>query len=277
MIDLFVYSWYYTGVYLYGHCLDAEGNYKLLKVQNYYPSCYVEGENIKNSSVIPLKTEYKIMATSIDISVKKPFQRVFFKNITDMNIFVSEYKYKTYMADIEQILFFLSQINADYVGWISLNINGLSSIQDVYTVNASHITAVKNKNPYSCPKIMAFDIEVYSEDYSMPKAYKLSDKVEMISVVISEKSIIKKYILHTQKMFNINKSITELIYENETDLILGFFELIKIENPTVITGFNIFNFDFKYIISRLQLKLIEIPNVSVQEKFFVKIIKMSAY
>ena len=272
MTDLFVYSWYYTGFGIYGHCLDVEGKYKLLQVKNYHPSCYIEGEVFPKSSVIPIRTEYMSMATSRDISVKKPFYKVFFKNIRDMNNFVSEFKYKTYMTDIQQILIFLSQIDADNVGWISISENSLCDF--TYTVNMSSITAIKDRNPYSSPKVMAFDIEVYSNDYTMPKAYRLSDKVEMISVVVSEKSTVKKYILHTvQQLLNIEDTI-EITYTDEISLILGFFELIKDENPTVITGFNIFNFDFKYIISRLQLRLIEIPNVSVHEKFSVNIIKV---
>ena len=48
----------------------------------------------------------------------------------------------------------------------------------------------------------------------------------------------------------------------KTDLIIKFFELIKHEDPTIITGFNIYGFDLHYLVSRLQLRLTEIPDVS---------------
>lgn len=43
------------------------------------------------------------------------------------------------------------------------------------------------------------------------------------------------------------------VFNNEKDLILGFTELIKIEQPNIITGWNIFKFDTEFMIERAQI------------------------
>ena len=272
-MDLFVYSWYYTGYTVYGHGLNDEGEYALLKIDDYRPSCYVEGERLPNCSVVPWRAEYRRMVTSKDISVKRPFHQVFFKNMKEMEAFVSEVKYNIYMADIPQITIFLSQMDVDHVGWVRADVR--EKRHDVYDVKASSISGIKDKNPYSSPKVMAFDIEVRSADLGMPRSYRLSDSVEMISVVcfyVGNSTGAKTYVLHTFTELNIGYE--EVRYESETELIIGFFELIKKEDPTVLTGFNIFNFDIRYLISRLQLRLLEIPDISRGIKNAVDIIKV---
>ena len=272
-MDLFVYSWYYTGYTVYGHGLNDEGEYALLKIDDYRPSCYVEGERLPNCSVVPWRAEYRRMVTSKDISVKRPFHQVFFKNMKEMEAFVSEVKYNIYMADISQITIFLSQIDVDHVGWVRADVR--EKRHGVYDVKASSISGIKDKNPYSSPKVMAFDIEVRSADLGMPRSYRLTDSVEMISVVCfyaGNSTSAKIYVLHT--FMELDTGYEEVKYESETELIIGFFELIKKEDPTVLTGFNIFNFDIRYLISRLQLRLLEIPDISRGIKNAVDIIKV---
>ena len=275
-MDLFAYSWYYTGYAICGHCLDDGGRYRLLRVRDYRPSCYVEGERLPSCSVVPLKAEYKLMVTSRDISTKKPFHRVFFKNIKHMNDFASEVKYGVYMADIPQVNVFLSQNDVDHVGWVRVeNTTVTNSDNVVYDVESASIRAMKDKDPLSSPKVMVFDIEVRSADMGMPRPYMLSDTVEMISVVffdVGKPELTKKYLLHVYPKLQIDEE--QLIYEDEVGLIRGFFELMNKEDPTVITGFNIFNFDIKYLVSRLQLRLLEIPDVSKGIKNTVDIIKV---
>ena len=50
--------------------------------------------------------------------------------------------------------------------------------------------------------------------------------------------------------------------------------MLEQEDATVITGFNIFGFDIHYLVSRLQLRLLEIPDVSRGLKNSVNIIKV---
>lgn len=252
-MELFVYHWYYNGYNIYGHSLQTNGDYKLIHITDYKPSCFIEGESVPSCRVHKHKIIHRRMVTSRDISETKWFCQVFFDNIQDMKTFVSEIKCTAFMADIQQIDIFLSQKDIDHVGWIKVDVQAQTYKQD-------DIHPVKNKLPYASPKLFIFDLEVKSSDQGMPQAYRYHDTVEMISVIIVHNNEIQhKYILHVFQQLDIPE---EILFENETELILGFFKLILSENPTVITGYNIFNFDFKYLVSRLQLKLLEIPPVS---------------
>lgn len=225
--DLFVYNWFYNGYAVYGHCLNQEGKYVLLKITDFYPSCYVEGSNVPHCDVTPYKVEYKNMVTSQNVSSVHPFCRVFFYNLKDMNNFTSKVR-GCYMTDIPQISAFLSQVNADHVGWIQVvNMAKTANHDDTSFIitNMSNITKknVSNKLPFSDPKIMAFDIEVKSCNTGMPKPHKIADTVEMISVVVFSKNQCTKYIMHTyRKPFGISDA-TDIICENEINLITRFF------------------------------------------------------
>lgn len=273
MVELFVYNWFYTGYTVYGHCLNKNGNYKLLVVNGFKPSCYVSsGSKLPESEKVSnFKAVCKRMVTSTDISTLQEFYQVFFDNTDDMHAFTSEQRYRSrvYMADIPQINIFLAQINADHVGWVRVNSQKVESPEAV--------TFIKDMNPYVNPRVMVFDIEVFSQDSGMPRPYRITDKIEMISVVVYNTGNIKDikvYILHKCESCLFVPEANEVICKDEEELIMKFFDIMKQEDPTIITGFNIYGFDIKYLISRLQLRLIKIPDVSRGLKNSIDVIKI---
>ena len=264
--EYFVYNWFYTGYTVYGHCLDIEGHYRLITVHGFYPSCYVESKNgdTSFSTVDPVKVEYKEMRSSRDISAILPYYQLFFENTKQMETFVSEARknyIKVHMAEesIPQIAVFLSQRNLSYVGWIRLRGKecGVCPSENIFPSN--------NIVPYNYPTVMAFDIEVKSSNSGMPQPCMIDDTVEMISVVLFENDVdrsTRSFIMHAyDQNMNID-GVVDVMCNDEADLIIKFFELIKQEDPTIITGFNIYGFDLHYLVSRLQLRLTEIPDVS---------------
>ena len=258
-MELFVYNWFYTGFTIYGHCLDINGEYKLLKVRNFLPSCYVEGETVRPSStVVPVQAEYRRMLSSRDISSQRPFHLLSFQNAKDMSHFSQDGR--CYMADIPQVTNFLSQIQADHVGWVKVN---CSAAQKCATVGMLDIVSMPDKIPPFTPKVLSFDIEVRSLDAGMPQPYRIRDTVEMISVVtFCNGQALSTYIIHAMdEPFDIEDAL-DIRCADEIDMITRFFTLIKEEDPTIITGYNIYGFDIHYLVSRLKLRLVEIPDVS---------------
>jgi DNA polymerase delta subunit 1 len=269
MEDLFVYSWFYTGYNVYGHCLNNNGKYRLLTVRGFRPSCYVEGETVPTSSVVPAKAEYRRMATSRNVSLLAPFHKLYFDNSKQMDAFLFEVRARSYMADIPHITVFLSQTGADHVGWIR--------VPKVDCCKPDNVVPLRDKIPYPAPRVLVFDIEVKSSDLGMPQPHRIEDTVEMVSVVVfnngSGSTSSKRYILHTLSE-SLDIGVEELFYKDEVELITGFFRLLEQEDPTVITGFNIFGFDIHYLVSRLRLRLREIPDVSRGLRGSVDIIKV---
>ena len=253
---VFVYLWEYRYNSIYAHSLDDNGKYILLRIQNYMPSCYVEGEMFPASKIVPAKIKRLNMTTSLDVCNKRAYHRAWFKNYKNMEDFVKNNSKKCFMHEISTITMFLSFNNLDTVGWVKLE-NFTIDINNIY--NCEKIRAHSEKTPYSTPKVMAFDIEVLSSDTSMPKAYRPFDAIEMISVICGTAQGKREYLLHkcTKKLCDPN----EIMFANELELIRGFFKIIGSENPDVITGYNIYGFDFNYIVERLQRILKTMPDV----------------
>jgi DNA polymerase elongation subunit (family B) len=117
-----------------------------------------------------------------------------------------------------------------------------------------------------CPKILAFDIEVNSSVTSAMPADKPEDAVFQLSCVITEKDKPRRKILLSLKPSEEESSpgggaeavreslakegISVHFFENEKALLLGFMDLVSVEKPNVITGFNIFGFDVEYVMKR---------------------------
>lgn len=248
-MELFVYNWFYTGYTVYGHCLDKNGKYRQVKITNFLPSCYVEGDTVPSSTIVPVRAEYKRMLSSRDVSSLRPFYRLHFRNGNDMEMFARQQRGNCYMADIPQVTTFLSQADVDHVGWIKKG----AAPNDVQRLDMI---------PPSSPRVMSFDIEVRSMDAGMPQPHRILDTVEIISVVVKGNDTpTATYILHMVDGLDVPECVN-VVCRNEIDLIIRFFNLIKSEDPTVITGYNIYGFDLHYLVSRLRLRLVEIPNVS---------------
>ena len=269
-MEFFVYSWEYKYGIVCAHSLDDDGKYTFLRVHNYMPSCYVEGDRFPSSNIIPVKIERANMATSLDVCNRRTYHQAWFKSYKNMEDFTKNNRNRCFMHEIPTITMFLSFSGLDTVGWVKLD-NATKDSTGAVSVDCANIRARADRAPYSTPKVMAFDIEVSSSDMSMPKAYRASDAVEMISVICGERS----YLLHKCVFSQAKKPVPvgsskkelgvdigkEIICVNELELIRKFFQIIGSEDPDVITGYNIYGFDFNYIVERLQRVLKTIPDV----------------
>ena len=145
-------------------------------------------------------------------------------------------------------------------GWISFAGNLVSEVDKITLCDLEY--KVNWKNMKKCdratvglPKIMGFDIEVNSSNPSaMPKAEKPEDKIFQISCVFSREGSIE----YESHLLTLGDPVQSIVGEeaiihrflNEAELIVGFTELIRKENPNVIVGYNILNFDIPYMIER---------------------------
>ena len=102
------------------------------------------------------------------------------------------------------------------------------------------------------PGILAFDIETYSKKHkALPCFLNSSDVVYMISCIYYKKGQIKRY--------GIIKGITDELpgfahifrVETEQELIQVFADIVNALDPIIITGYNIFGYDYEYCDNRL--------------------------
>lgn len=128
-----------------------------------------------------------------------------------------------------------------------------------YTVKWENL-AEKPLTTVARPLLMGYDIEVNSSiPSSMPKAHRPQDKIFQVSCVFARQGCkpdaYERYLLTLGEPDTdiLGENIEVLMYETESDILLGFVELIQEKQPNIIIGYNIFTFDIPYMIERAKL------------------------
>lgn len=179
---------------------------------------------------------------------------------------LTENKIKTYESNLDPILKFMHDTKIKSTGWIELTENNFSKgvfskcdlnfASDVRMTNyKKHIKPV-DMDDIAPFVIASIDIECYSSTGEFPNADVKGDECFQIAVSLEkincEDGIYKK-ICFTSKKTNKLDEDDVLCYEDEKTMIEGFCKFIMIENVDIITGWNVFGFDFEYLDKRYKL------------------------
>jgi DNA polymerase elongation subunit (family B) len=101
-------------------------------------------------------------------------------------------------------------------------------------------------------KILSFDIECTSEDGKFPQATRNGDKVIQIGMtysLVGKTECLHKEVLCLKDTDDI-PGAQVICYRTERELLLGFTNRLQYHDPDIITGYNIFGFDYKYLHDR---------------------------
>ena len=122
-----------------------------------------------------------------------------------------------------------------------------------YNVAYKNISA-SDRGDIVVPKILSFDIEVYSSNPTMmPRPHIDEDKIFQISCVLNYQiDGCSKFLLSlgNPEMPSSSRDIQVLKFARECDLISGFANFIHKSKPNCLIGYNILGFDFQYMIDR---------------------------
>ena len=180
-----------------------------------------------------------------------------------------------HQSEADELLQFFSSRNLPRNGWAEFRGNELvgeekKTICDKeYKVSYKDIKRHEEQLNLSNPKILSFDIEVYSSDPSrMPDFKKDEDEIFQISCVImnyTDNIVNSRKVLLTlgnPDPVITGEDVTILEYANEKELLMGFVDLTKKIKPHIITGYNILGFDVQYMLERSKL-----PRNRVSQEF----------
>ena len=173
---------------------------------------------------------------------------------------------KTFESNKDPILQFLHARNVLSCGWIEIKNTLDYDFDDIGQSNNADIAVVvdyRQIKPYQnneCEEILPFvigamDIECISDDNKFPEPRKKSDRIVSIATTFSrvkEEECYRKVVLLIGKCPPL-EGIEVICCKNEKELILKWCELIIQENPDVLTNWNGFGFDDKYIYFRSKL------------------------
>ena len=114
---------------------------------------------------------------------------------------------------------------------------------------------VFEKQSISKIRIASYDLECTSGDGSFPQANRDTDKIIQIGTTFSlngDENCYMKHIITLNSCSPIEGAIVES-YDTEEEVILAWQNLIIKEDPDIITGWNIYGFDNKYIHDRANI------------------------
>ena len=167
-------------------------------------------------------------------------------------------KLNIYESNILPVLRFIHTRDLESVGWISVPKHKITEFDNPptycefnYRTQWSNISRVDD-NSMAKFIIASYDIECTSGDGSFPQPYRDEDQVIQIGVTLSrvgEDECYERYLLSLNETADIDNA-TVIWYKTEKELLLGFTELIRKIDPDIITGYNIFGFDFYYLYER---------------------------
>lgn len=108
------------------------------------------------------------------------------------------------------------------------------------------------------PGILAFDIECYSDNHrAMPNPYCARHVAYMISCIYQKSGLRdtrKRYVIIMGECHDI-EGVEVIRVKDEVEMCKEFARLVRELDPEILTGFNIFSFDYPYLDTRLKRKL----------------------
>ncbi len=174
---------------------------------------------------------------------------------------------------VKSILRFFHTQNLDPTGWMTIKYGKYSRNvgppEDKYDVTGKHsrcqievnckynaVTKVE-KNVIGKILVASFDLECVSDDGSFPKASKPLDPVIQIGTTVyifGEKECKLSYVatLGACAPIEAENTIVES-YTTEKELILGWAKFMARLDPDIVTGYNIWGFDWKYLWERAKM------------------------
>jgi DNA polymerase elongation subunit (family B) len=265
-----------------------------LKVQNFTPYFYIEipGNYTTNDlrrliGVVKQKVYYKHRNSLIEYKIVKKhkfygftdgklytyallkfhsywgfkaFERVFNNPIKYQNNWK---KFQLYESNIEPFLRFMHIRDISACGWVKiLKYKDLETDLTICDLNyqTKWTNIISIEEPKILPLIVAsFDIECTSGDGKFPQAKRPSDKIIQIGTTFHKYGSEECYYKHIITLGSCDKieNIDVESYDTEEKVLLAWTKLIKRVNPDVLTGYNIFGFDYKYMFDRAKLLGVE--------------------
>ena len=182
--------------------------------------------------------------------------------------------YKLYESNIDPIIRFIHNTNINACGWISIP-KRTYRVEEPAVSSArtqiSLITTMDNVHRLECDEIaplsvLSFDLECTSIDGGFPQASRPGDKIIQcgftMHVVGKDNSTPFKYINTLGTCDDIDGVIVRS-FETEEELLKDICNVISRIDPDIVTGYNIYGFDFRYLRDRCSLYNLDLlPSLS---------------
>ncbi|AYV78446.1 MAG: DNA polymerase family B elongation subunit [Edafosvirus sp.] len=222
----------------------------------------------------------------------RSYERVFNKHLLIKQLSPRPTKYKLYESNIEPILRCMHIRKLDACGWVQIPNGSYTILEDNekpthndINISTKWTSLNRIEDKSILPFIIAsYDIECTSEDGSFPKSDRAGDKITQIGTTFSkfgENDVYHQHLITLGSCDDIEGATVES-YETEGEVLMAWVRLIKKMNPDIVTGWNIFGFDYQYLHDRsiflgIQKKFSKLSRLTDESsKFEIKELASSA-
>jgi DNA polymerase I len=230
--------------------------------KGYYPYFYVlPKENSKGelldfleSSNLVFRTEETEKFLPIGFNEKKAkLIKVFLRDPARVPEIRDELKRKEFVAEIFEadVLFkyrFMADFNLSCMKWYKVNGEGKNThiVKVNRIIEMNTIEEVEEESNVDF-KYLSIDIEISKEGLPDPQ----KDQVAIISLNFHPGfNGRQSLVLVSKPVKKVNNDV--ITFKNETEMLTEFVKIIDSYDPDIITGYNINNFDFPFILERLR-------------------------
>jgi DNA polymerase elongation subunit (family B) len=190
--------------------------------------------------------------------------------------------FKCWETNIPVVRKLLTLKKANYSQWF--RVRGQVPEEKESTLEREYVSSWKNLEPLdpsvtggwvTHPMVMVIDIETYSANHdAFPDKYRSTDVAYMVSVVCQRYRRPETRTEHLIVIGDIPSfdNVETIGVKDEVQLCYALAELIKRIDPDIVTGYNIFAFDYDYLDIRLGKKAQEWPCMGriIGEKSWMK-------
>jgi len=172
----------------------------------------------------------------------------------------SKYKFKTFEANLPPMFRCFHNRNITGCSWVETSKYTLIKKPSAKESHCNIELNVKWKDLNSIKKdvnaplrIASFDIECFSHDGQFPQASRKQDQIIQIAITytyLGQSEPYRQYIACLNDTLPFDEKTVIRSFDTETDLILDFKSELIENDCDIITGYNIFYFDEKYIYDR---------------------------
>ncbi|MNK73459.1 DNA polymerase II [compost metagenome] len=170
---------------------------------------------------------------------------------------------RVHETDIPVARKMLTMRGCEYSSWFTIHATPVPESEKISSLQREYVVDWKTMSPLdvqwgTTPKIMAIDIETYSDRHKcFPDKFNAKHVAFMVSVVVQrykqpETRMSYQIMLGFIPKFRNTKCIN---VQSEADLCDKLSELVRLHDPEVITGYNIFGFDIPYLTQRLNRRM----------------------
>jgi DNA polymerase elongation subunit (family B) len=189
----------------------------------------------------------------------KAYTRAFNKKVNNPLLSKKPQKYEAYETNVDPMLRFMHEQNLSATGMIRVSKytkftkeNNISTDEIAISTNYANVLPIHEDKSINKIVVASFDLECTSCDGNFPQPRRDGDKIIQIGTTFNKYGEDECFLKHIITLDTCDpiEGVEVVQCATEKDLLLAWTRLIIKTNPDVITGYNIFGFDYWYLHKR---------------------------